>query len=238
MTMSMPPSAFQPDERPLGRVMPVARGKSLGDRCCSLVITLAIQGAVVAALIFGMHVASPKVTEETIRVEIRPQETRLVEARPLPAPQVALPPMLRAPPPLIDIATPPPPAAPAAITPQPETPVMRPAPVVTSAPPAAAGETPDSYYGRLLAHLNRYKRYPAEARMARQEGVAHVRFVMDRLGRISRMEIVRSSGRAALDREALAMLDRAQPLPPMPPGMTEASLDATVPVNFSLRAVR
>jgi protein TonB len=47
-------------------------------------------------------------------------------------------------------------------------------------------------------------------------------------------EIARSSGRAALDREALALIDRAQPLPAMPAAMEGDTLDAIVPINFAL----
>src|SRR5690606_5982638 len=114
---------------------------------------VAIQGAVVAALVYGMHVASSPVVEKTINVEIQQTQARPVAVKPLPAPRMALPPMLTAPPPLIDITTAPAPSAPVAIPPQPAAPVTTRAAPVASAAPAARGETQDSYYGRLLAHL-------------------------------------------------------------------------------------
>jgi protein TonB len=87
---------------------------------------------------------------------------------------------------------------------------------------------------RLLAHLDSKKRYPPGAQRLRQEGVVHVRFTMDRAGRVLASRIERSSGRALLDREALAMLARAQPLPAPPPEISGATIELTTPVEFFL----
>ena len=128
--------------------------------------------------------------------------------------------------------TPPRPEAAAETPPAPETtaPPNRPAPPAASA--AAAAQT---WQGRLLAHLERRKRYPAEARARRLEGVAHVRFTMDRQGRVLSVVLERSAGHAALDREALALLQRAQPLPAPPPETPGERITLTVPVEFFIR---
>jgi protein TonB len=47
--------------------------------------------------------------------------------------------------------------------------------------------------------------------------------------------IARSSGYADLDDEVMAMIVRAQPLPPFPASMTQPRIDLTVPIRFSLR---
>jgi len=57
---------------------------------------------------------------------------------------------------------------------------------------------------------------------------------MDRAGRVLASRIERSSGRALLDREALAMLARAQPLPAPPPEISGATIELTTPVEFFL----
>lgn len=88
---------------------------------------------------------------------------------------------------------------------------------------------------RLLGHLERHKRYPAEARAYRQEGVVHLHFVMDRQGRVREARIDRSSGYPLLDAEALAMLKRASPLPPFPPDIEQAELRLALPLRFALR---
>lgn len=112
-------------------------------------------------------------------------------------------------------------------------PPNRPAP--TAATAAVAAQT---WEGRLLAHLEQRKRYPAEARARRLQGVAHVRFTMDRQGRVLSAVLDRSSGHASLDREALALLQRAQPLP-LPPAETPGErITLIVPVDFFTRDQR
>jgi protein TonB len=60
-------------------------------------------------------------------------------------------------------------------------------------------------------------------------------FTMDRNGRVLSRHVVHSSGYAALDAEALAMVERAQPLPAFPPNMPESARSFTAPIKFSLR---
>jgi protein TonB len=57
---------------------------------------------------------------------------------------------------------------------------------------------------------------------------------MDRDGRVLGYSIVRSSGRPALDNEALAMIERASPLPPAPPEIREQVVQLVVPVHFRM----
>lgn len=108
------------------------------------------------------------------------------------------------------------------------------------APPAgsplqnAAGETRDSFLAKLLAQLNRFKQYPRAARQAHIEGVVMLHFVMDAQGKVLRFEIAKSSGRPVLDNEALALIGCAQPLPALPANFPTSTLDAVVPIEFSL----
>jgi protein TonB len=89
-----------------------------------------------------------------------------------------------------------------------------------------------NYQQRLLAHLERHKRYPRAAQLRRQQGVPQVRFVIDRQGRVIRAALARASGHALLDEEALALLERAQPLPSLPPEMPEHEMEIIVPIEF------
>ncbi|HEY8255936.1 MAG TPA: energy transducer TonB, partial [Rhizomicrobium sp.] len=112
------------------------------------------------------------------------------------------------------------------------------APVAPSVPaplaaPQGAGESRDSFLARLLAQLNRVKQYPRAARQARIEGVVMLHFMMDAQGKLVSFDIAKSSGRAVLDNEALALIQRAQ-LPPLPAGFPTSTLDAVVPIQFSL----
>lgn len=111
---------------------------------------------------------------------------------------------------------------------------------VASAPLAGATPEPQSaalpsWKGVLLRHLERYKRYPAESQRARQEGVTYVHFTMSRDGRVLDARIQRAAGIALLDREGLELLQRAQPLPPLPPDQPGETLALVVPIQFSLR---
>jgi periplasmic protein TonB len=94
---------------------------------------------------------------------------------------------------------------------------------------------PPAWVSQLLAHLNRHKQYPSAARARHEEGIVTLSFTMDRDGHVLARNIVKSSGSHALDAEALAMLQRAEPLPAFPPSMAGASRSFSVPIRFSLR---
>lgn len=116
---------------------------------------------------------------------------------------------------------------------EPETAAPRTAP----APPAprVSSNGPETWEGRVLVQLNRYRRYPRLAEVRRQQGVPYIRFVMDRQGMVLSVALERSSGFSDLDREALALPTRAQPLPKPPDDKPGDSLELVVPVQFFLR---
>lgn len=93
----------------------------------------------------------------------------------------------------------------------------------------------DSWQRSVLAHLGRHKRYPAEARTRGIEGEVRLAFTVDRAGRVVTAALVRPSGVTALDREALDMLVRAQPLPPLPVLATPDQGRLVVPVRYRLK---
>ena len=107
-----------------------------------------------------------------------------------------------------------------------------PTPGASVDPPSA---TLPTWKGLLLRHLERHKRYPSESQRARHEGVTYVRFTMSRDGRVIAMRLERASGFAALDQEGLDLLQRAQPLPPLPRDQPGESLEIIVPIQFFLR---
>ena len=88
------------------------------------------------------------------------------------------------------------------------------------------------YASVLLAWLERHKEYPRAAQQRRQQGVVLLYIVIDRDGRVIDSRIQKSSGHRLLDDAALAMLERAQPLPPMPDDMGKERLEFAVPVQF------
>jgi protein TonB len=87
----------------------------------------------------------------------------------------------------------------------------------------------------LVATLERNKRYPAQAQERGEHGTAELAFEIDRHGGVHRARILRSSGSSLLDRETLAMLERAAPLPPPPAGLGGAEISIVVPIRYNIR---
>jgi protein TonB len=95
--------------------------------------------------------------------------------------------------------------------------------------------SPQKWQSQVIAHLNRMKKYPADARKRREEGVPRLQFTIDRAGRVLSARIIRSSGFPALDQAALDMINRASPVPAPPDTIPDSRITLTVPVNFNLK---
>jgi protein TonB len=104
----------------------------------------------------------------------------------------------------------------------------------TDMPPSTPSAAEAVWEGEVLAKLASRKRYPAGARHAGQQDTVMVHFVVDRTGRVLSSEIAESGGFAALDGEALALIQRASPFPPPPSGMAGEEIPLIVPVQFLL----
>jgi periplasmic protein TonB len=213
-----------------------------------LILVLVLHGLGALAL---LRWRSPVIPLETMQAAIMidlpplPAPAAPVSPPPEPVPQAVPEPVAPpAPQPVVALPPPKPKPAPRRVEPAPQ-PAPAPSespsrPEPTAAPPRAPPMPPPqsaapSYQGLLLAQLERNKRYPREARMQHQEGVAILRFTLERDGRLRAFRLERSSGHRVLDDEVLAMIQRAAPLPPFPPEMTEAQLELVVPIRFSLR---
>lgn len=90
-----------------------------------------------------------------------------------------------------------------------------------------------NWRSQLVARLERYKRYPSEARG--DTGITQVAFRVDRSGGVHNVRIARSSGSSLLDRETLALLDRAQPMPAPPSDVSDSELSVVAPVRYNAR---
>lgn len=116
------------------------------------------------------------------------------------------------------------------------------APTIENVPQSAKSTTPDQGTGQsrqrarvtwqkeLLAHLDKFKRYPAERSQKSAEIV--VTMTLDRTGHVLSANISRGSGDDAFDHAALAMVERASPVPPPPPLIADEGLDFSLPVIF------
>lgn len=101
-------------------------------------------------------------------------------------------------------------------------------------PGGGAPGTQSDYYRLVLAWLEKHKRYPRRSKLRNEQGVVMLRFIVSRDGSVSTSRITQSSGHKRLDKEAMSMIKRAQPLPAMPADMREASLNLVIPVKFEL----
>ena len=102
--------------------------------------------------------------------------------------------------------------------------------------PGASSRNSDAvpnWKSQLVAALERQKRYPSEARG--DQGTAQLAFSVDRQGGVHNARVTRSSGSSVLDHEALALVQRAQPLPPPPPEVQGAQIPIVVPIRYNAR---
>ncbi len=178
---------------------------------------------------------------------VRPGEPPSVLAlpEPVPAPAPAIVPTPRA---TVEPVSKPEPAVAVPIAPPPQPYAEKlPPPAVTLAAPQAAvpahatqavlpGKKEDvkAYIAALMRQLNRHKTYPVELKKAKTEGRVVLLFTLDKSGRLLASAVKQSSGHPDLDRAALAMLARANPLPAIPDFMERDELALAIPVEYSL----
>ena len=96
---------------------------------------------------------------------------------------------------------------------------------------ARAGQA--SWNSELAAHIRRYATYPADGGGA--SGTVQVSVTIDRNGRLLSRRLGGSSGSPALDRAAMAIIERAQPFPHFPSAMTQAQVARTIPLHLRPR---
>jgi protein TonB len=97
--------------------------------------------------------------------------------------------------------------------------------------PGAAAD----YYALLSAWLESKKDYPWRAQHRHNEGTAYLQFVVARNGKVLSYRIKRSSGHPLLDEAVERMIQKADPLPPIPPDLDKDHLEIIVPVQFYLK---
>lgn len=97
-----------------------------------------------------------------------------------------------------------------------------------------ASMSPASWQGSVLQKLERLKRYPSDAQSDRQEGVATIKITINRQGNVLNSRLAKSSGYSLLDKEAVALAYRANPLPAVPESIKGNNITINVPVDFHL----
>ena len=90
------------------------------------------------------------------------------------------------------------------------------------------------YFGELKRWLDKHKDYPAAAKQEKQQGTVVVWFSINRNGEITVSKIKKNSGNPLLDQAALDLLQKANPVPPIPDSITQETLSIAIPIDYSL----
>jgi protein TonB len=195
-----------------------------------------------AAIVIGVHLAAigaylyvhapDDIGDESsmVSVDLAPVDSDIEQPEVAPQPEVQEK----------QVEAPPPDESPTIVPPPEEKPLQNeeikpPTPAMPARVKGGAPRVSASWETSLIKHLQQFKRYPSDAQARGDEGVVLLSFSVDRTGHVLAHQIVRGSGHPALDAEVMSMIERAQPLPPFPATMTDAKLDLTVPIRFSLR---
>lgn len=93
------------------------------------------------------------------------------------------------------------------------------------------GEFENEYISALRREIEKYKRYPTQAKRMRQEGNVVMRFILTSDGKISQIAVERSSSISSLDNAAIAALKRVKPIGPKPDNLQNPLV---VTLNFKL----
>ncbi|EPS02823.1 TonB-dependent colicin receptor protein, putative [Campylobacter jejuni subsp. jejuni HN-CJD07035] len=100
-----------------------------------------------------------------------------------------------------------------------------------------AKEQVKSYQALLMAHLTKFKKYPQEAIMQKQEGVVRILVSIDESGNVLSKELKKSCPYAALNDEALSLFKRASPLPKPPKEMLKNGdkISFVMPIDYNIK---
>jgi protein TonB len=101
---------------------------------------------------------------------------------------------------------------------------------------ALAGCLDPLWMRAVTERVRQFFYYPDAALSMRTMGVVTMHFSVRRNGQIDRLEIRKSSGDQALDKAAYDIMQKAQPLPPIPDRMHVDRVDGDLPINFGVRS--
>ncbi len=91
------------------------------------------------------------------------------------------------------------------------------------------------YKDAIRQKIESHRRYPPSARKHKLEGNATGEFIVSSNGNAHSVKLLQSSGYAVLDEEALAMVNRASPFPPIPAKFKLSEFKMEVTIVFDLR---
>lgn len=95
-----------------------------------------------------------------------------------------------------------------------------------------------SYQGLIMAHLNRFKRYPNEALAREIQGVALLEIKINAQGEVLSCVLKKSSSETLLDNASLELISKASPLPKPPNEVLKGKklLSFSIPIDYNIKA--
>jgi periplasmic protein TonB len=113
-------------------------------------------------------------------------------------------------------------------------PATKPARLASAANPGQESEGADtgraSWLSEFVAHMRRFNTYSAGG--SKESGTVRISVTIDRNGRLLSHRVVGSSGSSTLDQAALDIVQRAQPFPRFPAGMSQAQMVEVIPLHL------
>jgi protein TonB len=91
-----------------------------------------------------------------------------------------------------------------------------------------------SYLGLIRSRIEQEKRYPLWARSHRLEGKVNIRFILSTNGKVSAVQVSKSSGQDCLDEAAVQAVQQASPMPPPPEGILSKATSMELTIVFRL----
>ncbi len=92
-----------------------------------------------------------------------------------------------------------------------------------------------AYAKTLVRYFAKKRSYPPLARKLGQQGTVWIDVELLRSGQITNIELTRSSGSKVLDEAALALVKKADDIPPFPEGITAQKRKIRIPLEYTLR---
>ena len=89
------------------------------------------------------------------------------------------------------------------------------------------------YYAKIIRYLQARIHKPARAGREGTRPTATIHVMSDRNGHVLLAELLISSGYDDLDQEAVAVVKRSDPLPPMPADTIADHINVNIPVVFN-----
>ncbi|MFN4282197.1 MAG: TonB family protein [Alphaproteobacteria bacterium] len=150
------------------------------------------------------------------------------QRRPDPKPVPVKTPPVEAPP------APPAPPAQTVAPPAPPLPVPQANQLALAAPAGRAGPPP-RYIDMLVSHIKRHHRLPNSSYRRVQKVVALVEMTIDREGKLLGYSITKPTGVAVFDADIPKLMQRVDPLPPLPDEIAGPQYSFTLPLEFIVR---